>query len=1125
MSARYAKQAKALSASFVRALKPVFLCLAVLILAALPQAAFAQERARMQVQNFRDYGRIVLTFPDRLEMPAYTVDVENGIIIIAFEDEVSLVLPDLSGTLPSFIAAARTDPDDRGIRIGLKDEFKVNSTEAGEQLYIDILRKDWVGIEPGLPREVVEKLSRRAQRAAELAEQQRKAKLARENQPTAVLRVGRHPTFTRLRIEWDIDVEGEFEMSGQTGKISFDWPVPIDLADISTDLPPEILSIEGNVSTSGSTVSFEVPEGVEPRFYAENKQEYVIDFDVANPDDEAIDLATLMAENEIAEQLADGNAGETEMAASEGISVDVPEGGTQSRVKPFIDKVGSTLRVVFPFEQETPAAAFRRGDVVWMIFDTPAAIGEPDESDDFAALASAFSVSPSGGTEIVRMTLATDRLATLGSEGRSWVLSLGDVVLTPSELIELERRQTEQGLFEIEADLERPSKVHEVRDPEVGDILEVVTAYPPARGVVRDLSYVDFSALRSVHGLVVKPLHDGVSVRIEEKSAIVSAERGLIVSSSQGQVGTTEQVAAVERDGFMNLTSLQEQSPLRFIERQETYMSRAASAERRELDAIHLEMARFFLANDMSYESLGVLDLLRSDLTVQELSDDLELTRAAALTLTKRPQEALRTLNSPQIAEMADAQMWRVMAHTDAGNYAAARADALASEAIYTDYPDWVRQDFLFAAVTAALETGDTETASRFLGQITTSGLDLEGLSRFELLSARIDEAAGRFDEALDTLGQVISIDVRPTRVEAIYRTMKILERMGRLDPARAAETLATEVMIWRGDELEADMLQLLAEQYFLTASYREAFETVQMASVAHPDDPSTERMLNQARTEFADLYLNGLADSLEPIDALTLYYDFRNLTPSGARGDEMIRNLARRLVKVDLLEQAGELLRYQIDNRLEGAARAQIAADLAIVHLANRDPEKSLQALRDTRISGLPPALDRQRRILEARALIDAGRDELALDILSSMDGRDADLLRVDAHWRGKRYREAAETIEQLYSSRGNNTQFSQSARLNLVKAAVGYVLDDDKIGLTRLRSKFADQLDDYPEWSMFDFVTGDVKVTSVEFRQIAKEVAGFDSLKAFLNSYSEVYGVEGALAPIKSGLGAGQA
>ena len=61
-------------------------------------------------------------------------------------------------------------------------------------------------------------------------------------------------------------------------------------------------------------------------------------------------------------------------------------------------------------------------------------------------------------------------------------------------------------------------------------------------------------------------------------------------------------------------------------------------------------------------------------------------------------------------------------------------------------------------------------------------------------------------------------------------------------------------------------------------------------------------------------------------VDALGLFYDFRELTPPGRRGDEMIRRLSDRLVSVDLLDQAADLLQHQVDHRLQGAARAQVA-------------------------------------------------------------------------------------------------------------------------------------------------------------------------------------------------------
>ncbi len=150
-----------------------------------------------------------------------------------------------------------------------------------------------------------------------------------------------------------------------------------------------------------------------------------------------------------------------------------------------------------------------------------------------------------------------------------------------------------------------------------------------------------------------------------------------------------------------------------------------------------------------------------------------------------------------------------------------------------------------------------------------------------------------------------------------------------------------------------------------------------------------------------------------------------------------MIRNLARRLVKVDLLKQAADLLEYQIDSRLQGVGKAQVAADLAVIRIADRDPEGALRVLNRTRIADLSPQLERQRRILEARALIDAGRQELAIDLISRVDGRDADMLRIDGYWKSKNYGMAADLLEVLYSPTPGGPQLTQAARMSVVRPA----------------------------------------------------------------------------------------
>ena len=79
-----------------------------------------------------------------------------------------------------------------------------------------------------------------------------------------------------------------------------------------------------------------------------------------------------------------------------------------------------------------------------------------------------------------------------------------------------------------------------------------------------------------------------------------------------------------------------------------------------------------------------------------------------------------------------------------------------------------------------------------------------------------------------------------------------------------------------------------------------------------------------------------------------------------------MIRRLADRLVAVDLLDQAAELLQHQVDHRLQGVARAQVATRLAVIYLMNRKPERAIATLQKTRTAELSYELRDQRLLLK---------------------------------------------------------------------------------------------------------------------------------------------------------------
>ena len=306
---------------------------------------------------------------------------------------------------------------------------------------------------------------------------------------------------------------------------------------------------------------------------------------------------------------------------------------------------------------------------------------------------------------------------------------------------------------------------------------------------------------------------------------------------------------------------------------------------------------------------------------------------------------------------------------------------------------------------------------------------------------------------------------------------------------------------MWRGDALDVRALEMMAHLYAEAGRYDESLAAARTATRLDPNSDMARAGQDASQALFAQIFLGTRGDDLPPVDALGLFYEYRELTPIGRRGDEMIRRLADRLVAVDLLDQASELLQYQVDHRLEGAARAQVAARLAMVYLTNRKPDRAIAALRTTRIADLSGELRQQRLLLEARAQSDIGRHDLALDIITNISGREAIRLRSDIYWASRRWREASEQIELYYADRWRDFKpLTPVEKGDIIRAVVGYALAEDGIGLARFREKYAPLMSGDADRAAFETASKPTATPSAEFTQIAKMAASVDTLDGFL-------------------------
>jgi hypothetical protein len=231
---------------------------------------------------------------------------------------------------------------------------------------------------------------------------------------------------------------------------------------------------------------------------------------------------------------------------------------------------------------------------------------------------------------------------------------------------------------------------------------------------------------------------------------------------------------------------------------------------------------------------------------------------------------------------------------------------------------------------------------------------------------------------------------------------------------------------------------------------------------------------------------------------------------------------LTDRLVAVDLLDQAAELLQHQVDNRLQGAARAQVATKLATIYLMNHKPDFALSAIQKTRVSDLAGDLREQRLLLESRALSDIGRYDVALEIIEGMKATEAMRLRADILWTGKKWREAGEAIELLYGERWKEfAPLGDQERTDILRGAIAYSLAEDAMGLKRFRDKYAAKMVDGADRRAFEVVSAPIGPGSKEFRDVANAIGNTGTLDAFLREMhkrypdKEIAGAPGASPP----------
>lgn len=773
-----------------------------------------------------------------------------------------------------------------------------------------------------------------------------------------------------------------------------------------------------------------------------------------------------------------------------------------------------TLSVRFEWAEPVAAVMFVRAGYLWVAFDQAVTF-------DFSALAAMDNQIVGRPEQVPVSTGAAMRFPLVEGinprvwrDGAIWVVDLQPQTSRPDVPLRVDAQMVSPQGPRLFVPVEGAGQPIILRDPEVGDGLFLVPVAPLSRGIDGDRRYSELTMLATVQGIAMRPRLDGVEVRNLPDGVAFTVEGGLLLSGPAPRTGQ-ESLNSRGFDGLpaglppgriFDMSSWRRGEQADFLRERQAIQLRISEATSISRSSPRLELAQFYFARGLASEAIGLLRTIEQSDEDLAGRPDVRALRGASNFMLGRYAEAEEFLSDPALNGYSEAELWRGAASAGQGKWDEAVEHFARAGEISGGYPRNFTTELAMLAAEATIKAGDFRGAGSFLDVIAEGAPTPGEKARLDFLRGRVLHAFGDIPAALEIWRRLSNGEDRWARVRSEEALIEHALEEGEIDTKQAADRLDELRYAWRGDRLEFELLHRLGELRLEENEYEKGLDALRQAVTYFPNNPETREVVGKLTKAFSSIFTGGAVDQMTPLQALSLYDEFRELTPVGEAGDKIIEALADRLVRVDLLDRASRLLDRQVKFRLQGTNKARVGARLALIHLLDRQPESALDALDESVSPGLGQDLARERRRLRARAVFELGDAQSALKLLEGDSTRESDLLRADIYWKIQNWVEAAKTFRQLVGNSGRDgSRLKPDVAGFIVNWAVALALSDNADGLNRLRQIYSNQMDATRYREAFRLITNNTDSAPDEFMRLSERFEEIGQFQAFLSSYRD--------------------
>jgi hypothetical protein len=990
------------------------------------------------------------------------------------------------------------------------------------------------------------------------------------------LRAGEHEGYGRIAIQWPKPVAYQAKIEGQNLVIHFARPFTGQLNIISRNLDHYVAS--ASQSADGTTITAKLLRPVELKTETVGNTIVAVDLLqkietlAAKPDAQMLAKGKLIKAPPPKAEVAQAAPAETpaakpaapdkatqEMLASLGASekaapfkIAPPLGVEANKVNPAageaavasiaptpakptqIAQAGEPVKAVpagtlapqfitqgdlntlrFDWPTPTPAAVYRRGSALWLVFAGSTKLDLDTFRAQSKGVLTAVEAVPAGSGTALRLVVTDGLNPTVRRAGNAWLVDLKRVAPTPEAPIAVEPRP-DATVPSVQMRVRQAAAPISIKDPVMGDTMVVVPVGELGRGIDAARSFVDFRLLESVQGIVIRPNADNLVVLPDTETVQITRPHGLALSDQRDRLLGGAPADLHRLFDFVSWNGPDTQS---FIERRVKLERAAADASPAIRTMPRLDLARFYFAHLFGAETLGVLTQIEKDDPASATDRGVQALKGAACYLADDRDCAKKQLNLASFDNEPEIALWRGALDADMADWNNAAREFTGSIGLINSYPKALRDRFALTAAEAMIETERSSAAGTLLDTVMKDSPTASDKAMAQYLTGRREQEMGQLGPALEDWIKVANSGDRKARARALYgRAMALYanKQVSRLDTINSLDSLRFS---WRGDAFEFTLLRQLGELQIAEGDVDGGIEALHEAAIYFPDYPAAKDVSKEASDAFANLYLGKNADDTPPVKALALYTQYQDLEPAGDRHDQIVRKLIDRLVSVDLLDQATTLLDDQVKNHLSGRDKARGATQLALLRLINRQPDAAIAALDIDVGNDVPADLARQRQELRARALTDVNKVPDALALLKDDTSVDAARLRADIYWHQQDWKNAAKVFGELAGAPPAQGPLGIDLSRILLAWASALALDGDQAGLDKLRTDWSPAIAGTQTAQAFTLITEDANAgvsgggTAAD---IAKRVAEIGNLQGFMAAYRKRLASDGLSAAV---------